>query len=160
MFNEIIADFIETGDYEGEGRGMVGAIRYLTKKELAGLKTASEKEALSLEMLNAAAAERKLLGALSDYLETGSATVPLNKEGKATLKPYFAEIKLLFSLRNRSNAEEVKKLSLLGARQKSDDTDLVFLFRKTSEGRFVIRGIRFRKREAEKPDTKAPESFV
>ncbi len=111
-------------------------------------------------MLNAAAAERSLLGALADYLETGSATVPLSKEGKATLKPYLAEIKLLLSLRNRSNPEELKKLPLLGAKSKSADTDLVFLFRKTSEGRFVIRGIRFQKREIEKPDSKAPNSFI
>lgn len=113
-----------------------------------------------MEMLNAAAAERSLLGALSDYLESGSATVPLNVQGKATLKPYLADIKLLFSLRNRSNPEELKKLSMLGAKAKSADTDLVFLFRKTTEGRFVIRGIRFQKRETEKPDSKAPESFI
>lgn len=124
------------------------------------MKSTSDKEALSLELLNAAAAERSLLEALSDYLESGSATVPLNREGKTTLKPYFAEIRLLFTLRNRSNPEELKKLSLLSARAKSADTDLVFLFRRTSEGRMVIRGIQFRKRETEVPGSKTPESFV
>lgn len=80
---------------------MVGAIRYLTKKELAELRTNSDKEKLSLEVMNAAAAERALLKALSDDLASGFARVELTKSGKAALKPFLVEIEILYSLRNR-----------------------------------------------------------
>lgn len=58
---------------------MVGAIRYLTRKELAELRTSSDKEKLSMEVMNAAAAERVLLKALSDDLASGYAKVNLSK---------------------------------------------------------------------------------
>ena len=67
---EIIASFIEAGDYGDEGVGMVGAIRYLTKKDLAELRTDSDKEKLSMEIMNAAAAERALLRVLADNFES------------------------------------------------------------------------------------------
>lgn len=138
---------------------MVGAIRYLTKKDLAELRTSSDKEQLSIEVANAAAAERALLRALVDSLEFRYAKVKLTKEGKAALKPYFAEIEILYSLRNRGYAEELAKLKLLKPKTKSSDYELVFSFRKTSEGKFVIKSIKFEKIEEAKPVTSDPDVF-
>lgn len=67
--DEIIASFIETGDYSEEGHGMVGAIRYLTKKELAELKAVADKEKLSEEVQNAAVAERFILSGFSEHVD-------------------------------------------------------------------------------------------
>lgn len=162
---EIIASFIETGDYEGEGTGMVGAIRYLTKKELAELRTSSDKEKLSMEVMNAAAAERALLKALSNDLASGFAKVNLSKSGKASLKSFLIEIEILYSLRNRGYAEELAKLKILKRKTDSSDHSIVFTFRKVGEDKdgkpkYVIKTIKFEKNEEEKPSRSEPDSFI
>lgn len=162
---EIIASFIETGDYEGEGTGMVGAIRYLTKKELAELRTSSDKEKLSMEVMNAAAAERALLRALSDDLASGFAKVNLSKSKKASLKPFLIEIEILYSLRNRGYPEELAKLKMLKGKTDFPDHSLIFTFRKIGQDakgkdKYVIKTIKFVKTEDNKPSKSDPDSFI
>ena len=89
----------------------------------------------------------------------------LTKTGKAKLKPFFTEIEILYSLRNRGCAEELEKLKVLKSKSDSSDHAIVFTFRKIGEGKdgkpkYVIKSIKFEKREPERPSKSESDSFI
>lgn len=67
LSDELIADFIETGDFQGP-RGFSGAIEYLTKKDLSALRTRSERNALSNELRRVSRAEASIIDGFSAFV--------------------------------------------------------------------------------------------
>ncbi len=65
--DELIADFIETGDFQGP-KGFSGAIEYLTKKDLSTLRSRSEKQALSQDLRRVSQAESSIVEGFSAFV--------------------------------------------------------------------------------------------
>ncbi len=65
--DELIADFIETGNFRGL-KGVAGAIEYLTKKDLSALRNQSERSALSKDVRRVSRAESSIIDGFSFFV--------------------------------------------------------------------------------------------
>lgn len=167
--DELIADFIETGNFHGP-KGLSWAIEYITKKDLSELRTKSEKNALSTDLQRVTAAERFILEGFSAFLSSRGVKIILTEYEKTkNIRPFIPDIAMLFRLRNRRNPEELRKLEILQSLTDTSEYSLVLHFwvrKDTSE--FFIQSIRIEKTHSEgslkKPEDaskyESPEMFA
>ncbi|NCP76784.1 hypothetical protein GW819_03270 [Candidatus Gracilibacteria bacterium] len=162
FLDELSADLIETSEYKDYPEGTLGAIQYLSKQNLSKLQSGVEKNILENEIIAIQKAEKKIIKGFENFLPKGGVRITLTKEEKTKNIDFLIEpISYLFTLRNKYNPEELKKLDIL---QSSEDTPEYILsldFKKNIKTEiYFIKNIQILKKEIPKKHDEELDQYL
>ncbi|MDD5197320.1 MAG: hypothetical protein PHN60_00480 [Candidatus Gracilibacteria bacterium] len=114
FLEELSAELIETSKYQDFPEGTLGAIQYLSRQQLSKLDTTVRKGILENEFATICEAEDTIINGFRNFLPDGGVRITLTKKEKTENIDFLIKpISYLFTLRNKHNPTELKKLDIL-----------------------------------------------
>lgn len=151
FIDELSAQLIETSQYDEYPEGTLGAIQYLSKQDLSKLQSSVRKHALETELISMKVAEDRIITGFRDFLEDGGVEITLTKQEKTENIGFLIEpIRYIFSLRNKKNPSELKKLDILKSNKDTSDYILSLGFKQNPKTKtYFIKNIQILPAEKE-----------